>query len=124
LGVSQDNPITRLLSNGGVLQASDARVVLREAYEQTYHIYDHDRVESSPLAIVAMHPSENPFQDSLLAERMKDFARKKIGKWFNMSFTEFIRQPRADVEMMLEVASELNRTDANDTDDIVRKLGL
>lgn len=93
------------------LSSYEQQALLLELYETDFKIYDHENSQR-PLALVELHPKEmvEPFtrEDRL----MHRFAALKIGDMFNLSFPEFLNQPRERVEKMLRKGEEHERHEA------------
>lgn len=96
-----------VLLNAPKLTPVQARLLLNEAYDETYGIAIHDET-SSPSSLFCMKPAQDTYYCNGLYERLEKFAERRIGEHFKISFTEFINQPTYLCEMMLDVASILN----------------
>ncbi len=77
-----------------------------ENYETAYGIYDHDVERADrPFAAVEMHPAEDNLTDSLLYERMRQFAYHGVADTFNISWNEYLALPCYDAAEIMEIAS-------------------
>lgn len=100
-----------------------ARMVLHELYETEFGIYDHIRnIERRPLASVAMFPSEDINDGSLLEESMKVYIEKKIWDLFHLNYFEFISLPRDVIEIMTTVANQEFKNKSQQLDELEKKL--
>jgi hypothetical protein len=80
---------------------------MREAYEQTYKIYDHENLsERRPLSIVAMHPKENTFAYGSMARIFYKYHELEIEKHWHLSIGEFLNYPREYVDLMCKISTE------------------
>lgn len=79
-------------------------MILLEAYDITFRIYNHELQAQSPLDYIKMHPGEDYCQHSLLYARIREFARKRVGRVFNISLVEFLDLPRDICDYMIDVA--------------------
>lgn len=105
--MSIDNPIRDALKRAPQLHSSSVTLLLREAYETTYGIYNHDRTDPNrPLAILAAHPAENASLGSTLYERIEQFAELNVHKFFGLSFAELLELPNDVVLKILEVSGK------------------
>lgn len=89
-----------------------ARLILLDAYETTYGIYNHaDEMANRdrPLALIAMHPKEDFSTHSALYNTIRRFRKYKVGHPdnFNMSLTEFLELPKDISDFLMDImASE------------------
>ena len=92
-------------------------------YETDYGIYNHD-ADRNPysLALVAMHPAENPMPGCKLYERMRRFAKSKVGDVFHISFTDFIQLPTHMVLEMFQIAEDVTKANNTVTDSVVSEM--
>lgn len=89
--------------------------LLRDAYDQTYGIFDYAKqayLERSnpsphvkrPLASVALHPAEDSAGTSHLYYTIEKFGEYKVGERFNLSITEFLELPHEYAELLLKLS--------------------
>jgi hypothetical protein len=94
------------MDNAPKLCSTDTTLLLSEAYDNTYGIFNHDDVSVlRPLALVAMHPSENASVGSTLYERIEQFADLGVTKHFGLSLAEFLEFPTDVVNKIFEVCA-------------------
>lgn len=87
------------------LTSTDLQIVLRERYEQSHGIYDHN-ASTDPLALVLMHWEEDAITSSTLRARMETFMDNRVGERFRLSFTEFLELPSYVCDLMIEVCTK------------------
>ena len=96
----------------------DGLQIMREAYDQSYGIFDHtaqivrerqtsDPNAKRPLATVAHHASEATGNYSPVALVVKTFGRLKIYEKFGLSLTDYLQLPREYAESVMRQAEEL-----------------
>jgi hypothetical protein len=98
----------RVLAETKPLDSIAAEQVLREAFDQTFGIFDHlkqAQIEESartqkrpelcrPLASVALHPAEDwAGEKTHLDLVMEGFAENRVAELFNISFLDFLDLP-------------------------------
>lgn len=107
------------------LCSTDAQLLLLERYETKYGICNHNvNSNNRPLLLQAIHPTEDITTNGLLEERIEQFAELRIGKYFNISFTEFINQPREVVVKMINVATKMQKIEGNVASDLLSNLDV
>lgn len=86
--------------------ATDTRLLLLHRYETDYGIYNHDtsNFEENPLALIRMHPKEDAYTGSRLAERLRQYHERHVYDVTHMSFDKFLELPRHMVTDILEYA--------------------
>lgn len=85
---------------------------MNEAYDETYGIAYHNE-DSNPSSLFARKSAEDTFYNNGLYERMEEFTLRKVGTYFNISFDAFLQQPSYVCDMMIEVASQRCKEDAD-----------
>ena len=83
-----------------------AKMLLREAYEIDYNVFDHDRDTTRPLALVAMHPKENASEHSELYNTIRRFELYGVGAKFNVTLAEFLSLPREITTLILDICGD------------------
>lgn len=87
--------------------SSDAQIVLRDCYETTYGIYNHNLPQADhPFALVLMHWNEDPITNGSLHERMNQYIDAEIHRFFHLSFQEWIDQATYVCNLQLDIAKE------------------
>lgn len=100
-------PIEDLLREAGILESRDAQLLMREAYEQAYGLFDHEHYSvKRPLSIVGMHPKENTSAYSLLYRTFYKYRQLDIAKDWGLSIDEFLALPREYVHLIFKITEE------------------
>lgn len=96
------------------LDSYSTKLLLLEAYETFYEIYNHESVPTNrngepkrPLAVVAKHPKEDADTYSRLYRIFYRFVDMRIGQMFNIDFGSFLNLPHDYVEHMFKVATDV-----------------
>lgn len=88
-----------------------AQLALMEAYDQEYNIFDHEsRGDSDPLAIIGMHPSEDPVTGSKLDLVLREMIGTRLPELTNTSLLDLLAMPRWFLDRLLKEARK-NRTE-------------
>jgi hypothetical protein len=99
--------------------------LLRDYYESLYGLFDHEtESHGRPLALVAMHWGENGSDGSQLDERIEQFVDLDVGKYFHISFSEFMDLPSDICRRMLEKAKRRKDEEgkvAKNADDLLKE---
>ena len=103
--------------------STDTKLLLIDRYDTGYGIYNHDSIiNDRPLAVIAMHPAEDISLVSTIRERVEQFAQLQVGKFFNISFKEFLEFPNDVVLMILETSSKMQQKDSSAASEILDQL--
>ena len=90
-----------------LVSSVDAQLVLRDQYEVTFGIYNHEQPSAEhPFALILQHWNEDTVTLGPLRGRMKQYIDAQIQKWFGLSFDQFIEQPTYVIELMVAEATE------------------
>lgn len=93
-----------------------AQLLILEAYETTFRLYNHDIINPlEPLALVRLHDKENVVKYSRMANTVRSFRRHRVGHHFNMSLGEFLQYPRHIGRLILEDCGEAEKEEYNRT---------
>jgi len=86
---------------------ADAQMLALVRYETDYGIFNHD-ADNYPLslALVRFHWSEDTVSTSRLQSLMQRFADYGVGSKFCISWSDFLKMPRHECELMLEISSK------------------
>lgn len=99
--------IDELLDSVDSVGGIDAKILLIEAYETAYEIFDHENVDfNRPLSLVAMHEKECYGEVSGLRRRVERYNLHDIYNKFGLSLSEFLDLPRDYTEMLFSVVQE------------------
>jgi hypothetical protein len=75
--------------------STNAQLLLLDAYETTYDIYNHDlHSKGRPLVLVAKQWAEDVSEGSVLFERMEEYHAVGILKFFGIPWDRWIEQPK------------------------------
>lgn len=101
-----------------------AKLMLREAYETAYGIYNHDApdAEVHPWALIAHGDKEDYGKLGPHQAIARVFMLNDIGKKFNISFLEFVALPREMVNCLIELTEEELKVEAKAAAEIKGKL--
>lgn len=88
------------------------KVILSELYDEYYNIHQHNDL-SRPLSQVALHEGEKFDEYSLEYRKLKEFASVQIGKYFNISFSEYIELPISVHQHMVKIATDIMKKNSN-----------
>lgn len=89
------------------LSSVDGQLILNDLYETEYGIYDHlAKNKKRPLASVAMQPSEDINDGSILEETLRTYVLKGIKDVFHLDVLEFLELPPDIVQMMFSIAGD------------------
>lgn len=83
-----------------------AQMLLREAYETSYHIYNHDAADANPLAVVSHHYKEDVCEYGPLYRMFHTYRLKDINKHWGLSIEEFLALPREYTELMISIVDD------------------
>lgn len=119
-----DNRIRIAMEKAPKLCSTDAELLLREAYEITYGLFNHDDMTvDRPLALVAMHPGENTAVGSTLYGRIEQFAELEIAKYFGISLIEFFELPTDVVNKIMETSAGRQAVERKVSENVATQLG-
>lgn len=96
--------------------------MLREAYEISYHIFNHDRVDAHPWALVLDRPQENYTEYGTLYRTVRAFRFKEVYKRFGLNLTEFLELPREYVELIMDICEKEMTKDSKTLANVASKL--
>lgn len=91
-------------------------------YEAHYRIRDHKTQDlDNPIPYCAIGPIDEPTFGAGLRERMNEFMSLGIGTKLNISFFDFIKRPRHEVKVIIDICrqetlQEQSRTAEQNTD--------
>lgn len=88
------------------LDSITAQMLLREAYETSYHIYNHDAADANPLAMVTHHHKEEVSEYGALYRTFYNYRVKDVYKYWGLSITEFLELPREFTDLMMRIIDE------------------
>lgn len=86
-----------------------AKIVLDEAYEMEYDIYNHgvqDPDNPDPLRLIGYHEKENTYKDSLFKDWVMRYLDAGIKDIFDLSIVEWMNIPMDRAIEMIDIAKE------------------
>ncbi|MNM09252.1 hypothetical protein D3C81_193350 [compost metagenome] len=83
-----------------------AQLILRDAYDVDFGVFDHINDRSRPLALVARHVKEDYCEYGGLYRAIYQYNVNEVGKRWNMSLVEFLDLPREYHRLILRICSE------------------
>lgn len=94
--MAKEGPVDELLRTMPVgLDSYTIKMLLMEAYETKYGIYNHDAPDPNrPLALIAMHPKEDTRERSPLYETIERYRIFDVYKYYGLNLVEFLSLPR------------------------------
>ena len=83
-----------------------ATLLLREAYEISYEINDHDRPDAHPWSLVEQTQKEDYSSYSPLYHLFYRYRIRDIQKRWGLSITELLELPREFVDLIFEISKQ------------------
>jgi hypothetical protein len=116
--IPDNSSLVRVLRNSKKMDPVSSRIVLQQAYEDTFGIFNYisqikqeqtitDPGLKRPLSSVAMHPAEDTSAGSRIRELIKIYARLKVYQNYGLSFTELLELPVEYVDDILMECSKI-----------------
>lgn len=120
----KNNPLQVALETYPAMCSTNSQIILREAYETTYGIFNHDAPQATkrPLALVAFQWAEDASAGCRLYERMEQYHECSILKWFGMPWDRWIDQPHDVCEEQLRKGKKWDEADATKQAELGRQL--
>lgn len=83
-------------------------MLLREAYEQEFSIFDHANDDTRPpgYALVSMNPKENLDEHGLLYNAIRRYHVNQMHKEFGIPLNDFLELPQDVVDMLYRALGE------------------
>lgn len=105
--IDPDTFLTKMLKLVKKSNSVDGQLIMTAFYEHEYGIFPHlQKNPNRPLATVALHPSEEIIDDSLLEEAIRSYTKRGIKELYNLSVTEFLDLPVHVVNLLIKIADE------------------
>ena len=105
------------------MSSIDADLALRELYETTYHLYDHNLpTEHRPLALVGRNAAEDPATFSPLHRRIDEYVELQVFEHTGMPFDQFIQLPAEYVRRLLAAAKRAIARKSAGTGNAIKQL--
>lgn len=122
--LKKDTRVDHLLRSVENIDSYSAQLLLREAYETCYSIYNHDHSDAHPLALVMAHPKEDVSEYSAAYRAVYNYRTKDVYKYFGLSLTDFLAMPREYTNLCLRIIDEEAARDSrrlSETEEQMRK---
>lgn len=87
----------------------EAQIVMRGLYETSFGIRNHYGPDQHPFAPVAANPKEDYGPYSALYKDAVTFVEERVHEALGLSFDEFFRKPRREIETLLAVVRQRNK---------------
>lgn len=104
--VGQKGNLEALLESTGKLDSISAQLVLRDAYDIDYGLFDHANDRSRPLALVGKMDKEDYHEYGGLYRAIYQFNVNEVHKSWGFTLTEFLDLPREIHRLVLRICSE------------------
>lgn len=115
--------IQDLIDNNPVMDNVTAQLVLNEAYDIGFGIFNHDHDSLwNPLSMVAVHEAEDVESYSRQEHLIRRFLMSKIHKQTGLSLTQFLELPRDMVSTVLDISREVKQDDDEYTQELLDEL--
>lgn len=125
IDVDPDVYITELLANTNGLSPIDAMQALIALYEAHYGIFDHldgEKTKVRPLALVALHESEENSRTSSIHELVRLFVEKEIHKQTGITLTEFLAMPGEYINVIFDIVTDKSTKENKVADQILKNI--
>jgi hypothetical protein len=133
LELSEDSVFAKTLRHSKKTDYISSRLLLRQAYANTFGIFDYlkqeqlelfstDAASKRPLAMMALHPAEDHCKGSRIYELIKLFPILKIYQHYGMSLTDFLELPHDYADLILTESSNRYKKDAEQNESLINKL--
>lgn len=110
-----------ILEKGKQLDNIAAQLVIRDAYETQYGIFDHGSAEAGPLALVEHRPKEDVTEYGSLYRTFYQYHLYEVHKEWGLSVTDFLNLPREYCALILRISSERAARLTKETNEQIRK---
>ncbi len=104
--VGTKGQVEKLLETTGKLDSISAQLVLRDAYDIDYGIYDHLNDRSRPLALAARFDKEDYHEYGGLYRAIYQYNVNEIYKRWGYTVDQFLALPREIHRLILRITAE------------------
>lgn len=122
--IDEPGQFDALLRELDAVRPTAAQIISLTCYQTEYEIFNHDRPNNRPLALVAHHDKEDVLEGGPLYTHIRQFFNYRLHKLFGISLTEFLEYPPHVVEFLYSIA----RADVDHQDhthrDVQKQLNL
>lgn len=121
-GVNVNNILQDIITSSPKLTSIDSQLLLLDIYETGYNIFDHSNVIDKPLALVALHWSEESSSTSALYERIQQFVDRQVHTKTGLSLDKFLELPRDVCIKILEISAKEQKIEDNIANNLTNRL--
>ncbi|WP_144106620.1 hypothetical protein [Paraburkholderia sp. BCC1886] len=108
---------------GAIKNSSDIQLVMRDCYETTYGIWDHQRDgDLDALSLVAMRETEDSASGGLLYERFRQYIDLSIGKYTHLNLLDFLQMPTDWVTSVMDLCAGRIKADSRTQQGVIDQL--
>lgn len=107
-----------------MIDSMSAQLVMAEAYEQAYKLFDHEQDSGrSPFAVCAMHEKERYAEMSPLHHVFRLFHELKMADDWKIDILTFLSLPREFTDLMFKITKARIKTEKPIIDAALRDMG-
>lgn len=99
------------------------QLLLMETYDQTYDIYDHERM-GKPMAVISMHPAEDVITGSRLKTVARELVALRLPEITNTPLVELMNYPRWLLDDLITDARKAKVQEDTTTKQFEQQLGM
>lgn len=112
-----------LINNAGQINYQAALIVLRDAYERMYGIYDHQKQNvKRPMSLVAKHPAEDIYTHSRAYNSVRRFIENDVYGSTGCNLQDFLALPREYTKLVMATITEKRNRKNQTATEIERRL--
>jgi hypothetical protein len=109
------------LETTGALSSVQAQQLMLKIYQLRFGFTTEQMLAHQPASLVKFHKAEDPYLGNTREDHLEDFADLRIGEIFNISFFDYLRQPRHELRQMRDRAQKYRQTKNNFDRDAMEK---
>jgi hypothetical protein len=123
--IAFDEALDLLIEKVPRLVSTDAQLLLRDRYETSYGIFNHEvkgkEAGEHPFALILHNWNEDVITNGPLHERIEQYLEYQILKHFGLSVNEFLDNPTFMCDLYIKIASERNRKENTMTENALNQ---
>lgn len=100
----------------------DTQIAKREAYDETYGLFDYESDEWTPLSIVAALQRDDPTDGIGVTPIMERFARNRVHQLVGISLDRFLEMPRHRCEEIFRICTVMQQKQTNSLADLENEM--
>lgn len=122
--MDEETEVDNILATAKKVDSISAQILLREAYEISYGIHNHNLgpPNSNPFDLVLRRNEESYEPYSPLYRIIKEFRIKDVSKRFGVSLPEFLEMPREMCKLILDLSEEEGLVERTALDSVQNEL--